>query len=129
MTTLKTLTIVAALLAGATSLALAQNGPPTGGESPVAGGANGNSVVPGPTYPAAPGPGYSGYYLEAPGYAAQPGYAGQPGYVEESGTAATPRRAATVHHRSMYMYAPVQGSSAHRRKKSSLKAGLTNGGY
>ena len=97
MTTLKTLTIVAALLAGGPSLALAQNGLPTGGESPVAGGANGNSAVPGPAYPAVPGPGYSGYYLEAPGYAAQPGY------VEESGTAATPRRVATVHHRRMYI--------------------------
>jgi hypothetical protein len=41
MTTLKTLAIVAALLAGGTSLALAQNGPPTGGQTPVAGGANG----------------------------------------------------------------------------------------
>ena len=123
MTKLKTLTIVAALLAGGTSLALAQNGLPTGGQSPVAGGANGNSAVPGPAYPAVPGLGYSGYYLEAPGYAAQPGY------VEESGTAVTPRRAATVHHRSMYMYAPAQGSSAHPHKKSSLKTGLTSGGY
>jgi hypothetical protein len=43
MTTLKTLTIVAALLAGGTSLAMAQNGLPTGGQSPVAGGANGGS--------------------------------------------------------------------------------------
>lgn len=33
MTTLKTLTIVAALLAGGTSLALAQNGLPTGGSA------------------------------------------------------------------------------------------------
>ena len=123
MTTLKTLTIVAALLAGGPSLALAQNGLPTGGESPVAGGANGNSAVPGPAYPAVPGPGYSGYYLEAPAYAAQPGY------VEESGTAATPRRVATVQHRRMYMYAPAQGSSAHPHKRSSLKTGLTNGGY
>ena len=41
MTTLKILTIVAALLAGGTSLAIAQNGPATGGQSPVAGGANG----------------------------------------------------------------------------------------
>jgi hypothetical protein len=41
MTTLKTLTIVAALLASGTSLAMAQNGPATGGERPVAGGANG----------------------------------------------------------------------------------------
>jgi hypothetical protein len=41
MTTLKTLTIVAALLAGGTSLAIAQSGPATGGEHPVAGGAAG----------------------------------------------------------------------------------------
>jgi hypothetical protein len=41
MTTLKTLTIVAALLAGGASLAMAQNGPATGGEHPVAGGAAG----------------------------------------------------------------------------------------
>jgi hypothetical protein len=41
--TLKTLTIVTALLAGGTSLAVAQNGPATGGQSPVAGGANGGS--------------------------------------------------------------------------------------
>jgi hypothetical protein len=50
MTTLKTLTIVAALLAGGASLAIAQNGPATGGEHPVAGGAAG-----GPYY------GYYGY--------------------------------------------------------------------
>jgi hypothetical protein len=41
MTTLKTLTLVVAVLAGGTSLAMAQNGLPTGGQSPVAGGANG----------------------------------------------------------------------------------------
>ncbi len=39
MATLKTVTLAAALIAGATSLAIAQNGPPTGGEPPVAGGA------------------------------------------------------------------------------------------
>jgi hypothetical protein len=75
-----------------------------------------------------PGFGYSGYYLEAPGYSAQPGF------IEEPGTAATPRRAAAAHHRSMYMYAPVQGGgahphNAHPHKKSSLKTGLTNNGY
>jgi hypothetical protein len=37
--TLKTLTITAALIAGATSLALAQNAPATGGQPPAAGGA------------------------------------------------------------------------------------------
>jgi hypothetical protein len=41
MTFLKSLTIVAVLLAGGASLAMAQNGPPTGGEHPVAGGAAG----------------------------------------------------------------------------------------
>ena len=46
MTTLKTLTLVTALLAGGTSLAMAQNGPATGGQRPVAGGANGG----GPAY-------------------------------------------------------------------------------
>jgi hypothetical protein len=46
MTTLKTLTIVVAvLLAGGTSLALAQNGLPTGGQPPVAGGAYGNPIL------------------------------------------------------------------------------------
>jgi hypothetical protein len=44
MTTLKTITIVAALLAGGVSLAIAQ-GPPTGGEPPVAGGAGGNPIL------------------------------------------------------------------------------------
>jgi hypothetical protein len=41
MTTLKSFTIVAALLVAGTSLAMAQNGLPTGGEHPVAGGAAG----------------------------------------------------------------------------------------
>ena len=68
MSTLKTLTIVAALLAGGTSLALAQNGPATGGQSPVAGGANGG-WYPGYGY----GYGYSApplYSYAAPAYAA-----------------------------------------------------------
>ena len=47
MTTLKTLAIVAAFLAGGTSLAMAQNGPATGAERPVAGGAAGGGP-PGP---------------------------------------------------------------------------------
>src|SRR5215472_10233523 len=68
MTTLKTLTIVAALLAGGISLALAQNGPATGGLPPVAGGAGG---YPGYGY-AAPGYGYAAtaplYDYVAPGY-------------------------------------------------------------
>ena len=48
MTTLKGVAIVTALLVAGISLAMAQNGLPTGGEHPVAGGAAG-------------GPGY-GYY-------------------------------------------------------------------
>ena len=39
---MKTFTIVAALLAGGVSLAIAQSGPPTGGYPSVAGGAAGN---------------------------------------------------------------------------------------
>jgi hypothetical protein len=46
MTTLKGFAIVAALLVGGISLAMAQNGPATGGEHPVAGGAAGG----GPAY-------------------------------------------------------------------------------
>jgi hypothetical protein len=45
MTSVKALAIVA-LLAGGTSLAVAQSGPATGGEPPVAGGAAGNPAVP-----------------------------------------------------------------------------------
>ena len=41
---MKTFTIVAALLAGGISLAIAQ-GPPTGGLPPVAGGAGGNPIT------------------------------------------------------------------------------------
>ena len=45
--------IVAALLVGGGTLAMAQNGPATGGEPPVAGGAAGNPAF----IPANPGPG------------------------------------------------------------------------
>jgi len=110
MSTLKTLTIVAALFAGGTSLAMAQNGLPTGGEPPVAGGAAGNPIT-NPGY-------YSGYYatggyIASPGYAvpgyAAPGYAGpmaQPGYVGAEEPTAAPGTVRVTHHRSMYMYAP-----------------------
>lgn len=80
MTTLKTLTIVAALLAGGASLALAQNGPPTGGQLPVAGGAGGG-WYPSYGYPAppvydyaAPAYGYAAPAYVVPGYAAPPVY-------------------------------------------------------
>ena len=68
--TLTTLTIVAALLAGGTSLAMAQNGPATGGERPVAGGANGGSW----------GGGWygSGWYAGAPAYGYGYGYGYSP---------------------------------------------------
>jgi hypothetical protein len=45
MTSVKALAIIA-LLVGGTSLAMAQSGPATGGEPPVAGGAAGNPAVP-----------------------------------------------------------------------------------
>ena len=48
MTTLKTLTIAAALLAGTASLAFAQNGPGTGGNAPAAGGAGNAAMTSGP---------------------------------------------------------------------------------
>jgi hypothetical protein len=48
MTTMKSLAIIA-LLVGGTSLALAQYGPATGGEPPVAGGAGGNPAATGKT--------------------------------------------------------------------------------
>jgi hypothetical protein len=51
MTTMKGVAIIA-LLVGGTTLAMAQSGPPTGGQPPVAGGAAGNPANPGP-----PGPG------------------------------------------------------------------------
>jgi hypothetical protein len=62
MMTLKGFTIVAALLVDGTSLAIAQNGPATGGEHPVAGGAAGGGW---------------GWYGGAPGYG---WYGGAPGY-------------------------------------------------
>ena len=66
MPTLKSLMIFAALLAGGTSLAMAQNGLPTGGQSPVAGGANGGGWG-GGWYARAPVYGY-GYVATAPLY-------------------------------------------------------------
>src|SRR6516164_8441830 len=51
MTTVKSLAIIA-LLVGGTSLAMAQNGPATGGLPPVAGGAGGNPAAAGPPGPA-----------------------------------------------------------------------------
>ena len=58
MTTLKTLAVVAALLAGGTSLVMAQNGPATGGQRPVAGGANGGGPCYGYVYRYGYGYGY-----------------------------------------------------------------------
>jgi hypothetical protein len=49
MTIIKSVMVATALLAGGSSLAIAQNGPATGGEHPVAGGAAG-------------GPGYGHVY-------------------------------------------------------------------
>jgi hypothetical protein len=61
MTTLKSLTVVATLLVAGTSLAIAQNGPPTGGQRPVAGGANGGGWG-------------GGWYARAPVYGYGYGY-------------------------------------------------------
>jgi hypothetical protein len=47
---MKTFTMVATLLAGGTTLAMAQNGLPTGDETPVAGGANGGGIAYGTVY-------------------------------------------------------------------------------
>src|SRR6516225_4828130 len=66
MTNLKTLMIVAALLASGTSLAMAQNGPPTGGQRPVAGGANGGGWAGGWWYGGAPVYGYRHLYAYYP---------------------------------------------------------------
>jgi len=109
MITLKSLTIVAALLAGGSSLAIAQNGLPTGGEPPVAGGANGNPGAPG--FDQAPGA-YTGY---APAYIAEPGYVA-------SGSAPASGPVHRVHHGSMYMYVPPHRST-HAHKIT------PNGGY
>jgi len=93
MTTLKNLMILAALLAGGTSPVLAQNGLPTGGEPPVAGGANGNAAVPG--------------YAAPPNDLAAPA----PGSI-----ASEPTYRPIKHHRKMYM-------SAHGAKKGTLSTG------
>jgi hypothetical protein len=87
MITLKSSTIVAALLAGGTSLAMAQNGQPTGTYPPVAGGAAGNPIT-NPGY-------YGGYYAT-----------GGPGYVVP----------VAPHRRSLYMYAPPRRSGHHSKK-------------
>jgi hypothetical protein len=120
MITLKIITIVAALLAGGTSLALAQNGLPTGGDPPVAGGAAGNPIT---------NPGYYGGYYATGGYIAAPGYVvpgyvmpgyaqpvAQPGYVGAEEPSAAPGTVAVTHHRSMYMYVPPH-RSGHRAQK------------
>jgi len=112
MSTFRSLTIVAALFAGGTSVVMAQNGLPTGGEPPVAGGAAGNPSVPGPEtlgyipapeYPAVPG--YVPGYAPAPGSGYAPGYAGAPGYF------------VTTQHGSVYMYAPTRSTHVHKKAK------------
>jgi len=50
MTTLKTIVMAVAMIAGATSWAMAQSGPATGGEPPVAGGANASTGMPPAAY-------------------------------------------------------------------------------
>ena len=62
--TLKSSTIVVVLLAG-TSAAMAQNGPATGGERPLAGGANGAGPYYGHVYRMDTGTGPMGIYMSA----------------------------------------------------------------
>jgi hypothetical protein len=50
MTILRSLMVATVLLAGGSSLAIAQNGLPTGGYRPVAGGANGGGPAYGQVY-------------------------------------------------------------------------------
>jgi hypothetical protein len=106
MTTVKTLAIIAVLIGG-TSLAMAQNGPATGGQPPVGGGATGNPANMGP-----PGPGIIPHDATA-GAAA--------------GTRAAPT---TRHRRSMYMSAP---GSRHKRLETGQplpkQPRAANGGY
>ena len=85
MTTLKSLPILAALLASGASLAVAQNGPATGSEPPVGGGAGGNAAAP-------------GYYYGAPTYFGAPAYVGTPAPV-------APGYRPIAHHRRIYMSA------------------------
>ena len=74
MTILKSVMVATVLLAGGSSLAIAQNGPATGGERPVAGGANGGGWA-GGWYGGAPGYGYGyGWNGGAPGYSYGYGY-------------------------------------------------------
>jgi hypothetical protein len=62
MSILKSLMVATVLLAGGGSLAMAQNGPPTGNERPVAGGANGG----GPAYGHVYRYGHSHLYAHSP---------------------------------------------------------------
>jgi hypothetical protein len=62
MTLLKSVMVAAVLLTGGSSLAIAQNGPATGGERPVAGGANGGGWGGGGWYGGAPVYGYGYTY-------------------------------------------------------------------
>jgi hypothetical protein len=95
MTTLKTVTIATVLLVGSASLAMAQNGPATGGQLPVAGGAGGGY----PRY------GYGNGYAAAPlydyaapiyGYAAPVAHSAQPGYGYAAPGYAAPAQAGTT---------------------------------
>jgi hypothetical protein len=64
-TKLMLISAATALLASGSSLAMAQNGLPTGGYPPVMGGAGGNPAVPGTAYfPEGSGPSYvaSGFH-------------------------------------------------------------------
>ena len=73
MTILKSVMMATVLLASGSSLAIAQNGLPTGGQRPVAGGANGGGWGGGWYGGGAPSYGYR-WYGGAPGYSYGYGY-------------------------------------------------------
>ncbi len=106
MTTVKGLAIVALLLGG-TSLAIAQNGPASGGQPPTAA----------PAAPGPPGPGVIPHDAPAPQAAASSPYmqSAAPPTGTASGTRIVHR---TTSHKHMYMSA---GSSPHKKLKTGLQ--------
>jgi len=144
MTTLKDLTTIAALLAGGMSLALAQNGPPTGGYPPIGGGAQGN---PAPTTSGPPGPGVIPHDAPRPGAgaaaqstaptaapspylrsAAPTGASSGPRVVHRTTKHISPSGTRVVQHSRMYMHsgntaANASASGGSGTHKGALKTG------
>ena len=112
MRTVKGLAMVA-LLFGGTSLAIAQSGPPTGGQPPVAGGAAGNPANPGP-----PGPGVmpGGPGPSAQSAAPSPYLRSAAPPTGASSTTRIARHHTSKRHKPMYMSAP--GTHHHKTLKT-----------